>query len=80
MVRKQRAAQKDCSEDDEAEKPVGVGNKIRHSSTVRAHVRRAHWHHYWTGKGRTELVLRWIAPTPIGYGERLATIHKVSDK
>lgn len=28
----------------------------------RAHVRAAHWHHYWTGKGRTVLILRWIEP------------------
>ena len=26
----------------------------------RPHVRRAHWHHYWVGRGRTELVLRWV--------------------
>jgi len=25
----------------------------------RPHARRAHWQHYWTGKGRTTLVLRW---------------------
>lgn len=42
------------------------------------HTRRAHWHHYWTGKGRTELELRWIAPVVVG-GERVTTavIHKV---
>lgn len=30
--------------------------------TVRPHVRRAHWHHYWTGEGRTTLEVRWIEP------------------
>ena len=27
----------------------------------RPHVRRAHWHHYWTGEGRTKLVLKWVS-------------------
>lgn len=26
------------------------------------HTRRAHWHHYWTGKGRTELIVKWLPP------------------
>lgn len=26
------------------------------------HFRRAHWHRYWTGKGRTVCELRWIEP------------------
>lgn len=44
---------------------------------VSPYTRRAHWHHYWTGKGRTELSLRWIAPTPCGYrdGNEPATVH-----
>lgn len=31
----------------------------------RAHVRRAHWHHYWTGpkNGERELILKWVSPT-----------------
>ena len=33
----------------------------RHNSP-RPHMRRAHWHHYWVGKGRTDLVLKWIEP------------------
>ncbi len=34
----------------------------------RAHIRRAHWHHYWTGPrdGERTLALRWIAPTLVG--------------
>lgn len=48
---------------------------IRHA--MRPHTRKAHWHHYWVGKGRKELVLRWIAPTVVGTGERVATIHRV---
>lgn len=33
------------------------------SHSVRPHVRRAHWHHYWVGEGRTKLEVRWIEPT-----------------
>lgn len=28
----------------------------------KAHFRSAHWHRYWTGQGRTELVIKWIEP------------------
>lgn len=33
--------------------------------SVRPHVRRAHWHHFWTGPrdGERELVCHWIPPT-----------------
>ena len=37
--------------------------------TVRPHVRRAHWHHYWVGKHDTperKLVLRLVMPTLVG--------------
>lgn len=33
------------------------------SHSVRPHVRRAHWHHYWVGEGRNRLEVRWIEPT-----------------
>ena len=49
--------------------------------TVRPHVRRAHWHHYWVGEGRTRLEVRWIEPTfvlPEGKREvKLATVRRV---
>lgn len=32
----------------------------------RPHARRAHWQHYWTGKGRTTLVLRWKSDLFVG--------------
>lgn len=36
-------------------------------SAKRPHMRRGHWHHYWTGPldGKRELILRWTAPTMI---------------
>ena len=37
------------------------------SSTVTPHVRRAHWHRFWTGplSGERRLVLRWLPPIPV---------------
>lgn len=37
----------------------------------RGHIRRAHWHHFWTGRrdparaDERRLVLRWIPPVPV---------------
>lgn len=48
--------------------------------TVRPHMRRAHWHHYWTGPrdGERKLVLKWLPPTMVGVGGiESATGHKV---
>lgn len=46
------------------------------------HFRRAHWHRYWTGKGRTVCELRWIEPVFVcgSYSSDSATdvvIHNV---
>lgn len=45
----------------------------------RPHVRRAHWHHYWTGPGRTILEVRWLEPVFVmGSDEEIDTvIHDV---
>jgi hypothetical protein len=40
-------------------------SKLRASPSVkRAQWVRGHWHRYWTGKGRSKLVPRWIHPYP----------------
>lgn len=45
---------------------------------VRSHVRSAHWHHYWTGKGRKNLIVKWIPPVFVnGRGDLPVTIHPV---
>ena len=48
-------------------------------ASPRPHIRRAHWHSYWTGPraGRRRLILKWLPPIPIGVGELVPTIHKV---
>lgn len=55
--------------------------KEHQGGTVRPHVRRAHWHHYWTGPrdGERKLVLKWIAPTMVNVDSDIesATVHLV---
>ena len=57
-----------------------TGRTVHRTHKNRPHVRRAHWHHYWTGKGRTELVVRWLAPMVINEnaesGAPIPTIHR----
>lgn len=38
------------------------------NNPIRPHVRRAHWHGYWTGPLKSErvFILKWIAPTLVG--------------
>jgi len=35
-------------------------------ASPRAHIRRAHWHTYLTGQGRTNRKLRWVSPILVG--------------
>lgn len=53
-----------------------IDKKARKKTTP--HLRRAHWSHYWVGKGRTRCVTRWIKPTFVIGIPTDATIHKVS--
>ena len=63
-----------------ARKSEGTGTGT--GRTVRPHIRRAHWHHYWTGPGRKSLEVRWIQPTLVlADGEQempFATIQKAN--
>lgn len=67
----------------------GDGDGGTHASP-RPHIRKAHWHSYWTGPkaavGKApvparEVVLRWIPPTPVAMGpgdEAIPTVHRVT--
>jgi hypothetical protein len=52
----------------------------------RPHIRRAHWHGYWTGPRakpakERKFVLRWLAPIPVNVSEEtptIPTIHEVN--
>lgn len=50
-------------------------------ASPRPHVRRAHWHSYWTGSKsdpeQRKIVLKWIPPTIVGVGKIVPTIHEV---
>ena len=64
----------------ERTKSKGSGHQ---GGSVRPHMRRAHWHHYWVGPkaGRRELVLKWVGPTVVGAssGSKVeTTAHKVA--
>ena len=47
----------------------------------RPHVRRAHWHHYWCGEGRTRLEVQWLSPMFVNASDKddavVATKHDV---
>lgn len=36
----------------------------------RPHIRRAHWHSFWTGqRGAQQLIVRWLPPIPVAMGD-----------
>lgn len=45
--------------------------------SVRPHMRRAHWHHYRVGKGKIDMILKWIEPIFVGSGSIPAVKHNV---
>jgi hypothetical protein len=48
----------------------------------RPHIRRAHWHTFLAGEGRTERRLKWLPPIPVNVedvGDLPATIRRVTD-
>lgn len=54
-------------------------NNKNHGSTKKPHVRGGHFHHYWTGVGRTKLIVKFVEPTFVkgGYDKVVPTVHKV---
>ena len=78
---------------DENEVGYKLGNAIRNyrvrylsestnhktGGVKKPHLRCGHFHHYWTGKGRTDLVVKYVEPTFIKGGSKVATIHKVKN-
>lgn len=44
---------------------------------VRPHIRRAHWHHFWTGsKDAQKLIVKWLPPIPVNaeFGEDFSAV------
>ncbi len=48
-------------------------------ASVRPHVRRAHWHSYWRGEGRSERIVKWLSPILVGGGPEKATVRDVRE-
>lgn len=58
----------------------GTGEGEPTGRHVRPHVRRAHWHTYRVGPGRTESRLRWLPPVAVNVddaGKLPSVVHKV---
>lgn len=57
------------------------GREYGQRKPTRPHVRKAHWHRYWYGKGRTQVKVLWLPPTYVsGTVEDIsAVIHKVAN-
>ena len=50
-------------------------------ATRRAHLRRAHWHTYWTGKGRLKPEVKWLHPILVGTADdTVPTVREVPCK
>lgn len=51
--------------------------------SVSPHLRRAHWHGYWTGSktdSNRQFILKWLPPIKVGYEENMPiTIKKIKD-
>lgn len=72
VIRLRKREMKECGQRTET-----AANRTR--KPMASHVRSAHWHHYWTGKGRTTLIVKWIPPVFVSsLGKELPiTIHEV---
>lgn len=52
----------------------------------RPHTRKAHWHHFWAGPNKTQLVCKWLPPIPVNWSwdmdadEMPVVIHKLTKR
>ncbi len=53
--------------------------QVREHGSVSAHWVRGHYHHYWTGKGRTVKVRKWVLPYPKGLEPPSRRSYRVED-
>lgn len=70
-------------ENEKTERPAIREENLGHNRP-RPHVRRAHWHSFWTGPKESEnrkLLIRWLPPIPVnvhdGEGEGTVVVHRV---
>lgn len=59
----------------------GLGDSL--SSSLRPHMRKAHWHSYWVGeRGSQTISLKWLPPIPVNLDDETnlpAVIHAVGE-
>ena len=70
----------DIKKDSEDSNDTDTDDKPRkHRKSPSPHLRSAHWHRYWVGKGRTDCKVNWIEPKFIGAksASKNIVIHKV---
>ena len=48
-----------------------VETQLKEHGGVAAHWVRGHYHHYWTGKGRSVKVRKWVQPYPKGLDDKV---------
>jgi len=67
----------------QAEQEKAAYNVTGPKASARPHIRRAHWHTYWTGsKNDTQIpILKWLPPIPVNLelGEVIPTIRPVQE-
>jgi len=58
---------------------VENGSGYETGVTVKPHMRRAHWHRFWTGKmdGERKQIVKWIPPVAVNGSSELVAINKV---
>ena len=61
-----------------------VDDLVRTHASPRPHMRRGHWHHFWTGPkskpAERKLILQWVAPTFVtasGKDDTPVVLHRV---
>lgn len=61
-----------------SESSRGNTSSTQPGSSKTGHIRRAHWHHFWTGsKDNKKLILKWLHPIIVNSGETVSKISKV---
>jgi hypothetical protein len=66
-----RKAQTDLEEDQDSQSEKQV--------TLRPHIRRAHWHGYWSGSRKTnqKFILKWLPPIPVNVSDENPAITTI---
>ena len=65
-------------------KNSGSGQEGKGDRSMAPHMRRAHWHHYWTGPldGERSCIVKWMPPIPVNTesGDVIPTVHRRKDR